>query len=202
MPGVVGGARLAGRQFGAIMFASCSLRFPTQISWLRITQFTLLRALARAGGPMTQDALGELLAVDSTTLSRTLRQLERSKWIRRVDRTRGSAASTSPLRGGAFSSARRPRGNACSGGSAPNWAREIGRRWRRCWTSAVTACGARSGTALRPPGRGSLAGLSRIAYQRPKLGVAVQRFEDGVPLEIRSRLGGIGDVALQQVEAP
>src|SRR5438093_3833551 len=85
---------------------------------LRITQFTLLRALARAGGPMTQDALGELLAVDSTTLSRTLRQLEQSKWIRRVDRTRGSAASTSPLRGGAFSSARRPRGNACSGGSA------------------------------------------------------------------------------------
>ena len=51
---------------------------------LRITQFTLLRALARAGGPMTQDALGELLAVDSRTLSRTLRQLERSKWIRRV----------------------------------------------------------------------------------------------------------------------
>src|SRR5213080_2504071 len=48
-------------------------------SGLRITQFTLLRALARAGGPMTQDALGELLAVDSTTLSRTLRQLERSE---------------------------------------------------------------------------------------------------------------------------
>jgi len=33
---------------------------------------------------MTQGALGELLAVDSTTLSRTLGPLERSKWIRRV----------------------------------------------------------------------------------------------------------------------
>ena len=51
---------------------------------LRITQFTSLQALAIAGEPMTQGALGELLAVDSTTLSRTLRPLERSKWIRRV----------------------------------------------------------------------------------------------------------------------
>jgi DNA-binding MarR family transcriptional regulator len=51
---------------------------------LRITQFTSLQALAIAGEPMTQAALGDLLAVDSTTLSRTLRPLERSKWIRRV----------------------------------------------------------------------------------------------------------------------
>src|SRR5690242_13212504 len=51
---------------------------------LRITQFTSLQALARAGEPMTQGALGELLAVDSTTLTRTLRPLERAKWIRRV----------------------------------------------------------------------------------------------------------------------
>jgi DNA-binding MarR family transcriptional regulator len=51
---------------------------------LRITQFTSLQALARAGEPMTQGALGELLAVDSTTLTRTLRPLERANWIRRV----------------------------------------------------------------------------------------------------------------------
>ena len=51
---------------------------------LRITQFTLLQVLARAGAPMTQGALGDLLAVDSTTLSRTLSPLERAKWIRRV----------------------------------------------------------------------------------------------------------------------
>jgi len=53
-------------------------------SGLRITQFTLLQVLATAGAPMTQGALGDLLAVDSTTLSRTLGPLERSKWIRRV----------------------------------------------------------------------------------------------------------------------
>ena len=52
---------------------------------LRITQFTLLQALERAGGPMTQGALGELLALDSTTLSRTLRPLQQAKWIRRVE---------------------------------------------------------------------------------------------------------------------
>src|SRR5712692_1772251 len=54
-------------------------------SGLRITQFTLLQVLATAGAPMTQGALGDLLAVDSTTLSRTLRPLERAKWIRRVE---------------------------------------------------------------------------------------------------------------------
>jgi DNA-binding MarR family transcriptional regulator len=52
---------------------------------LRITQFTLLQVLERAGGPMTQAALGDVLALDSTTLSRTLRPLEQAKWIRRVE---------------------------------------------------------------------------------------------------------------------
>ncbi len=51
---------------------------------LRITQFTLLQALDRAREPMTQGALGDLLALDSTTLSRTLRPLEQARWIRRV----------------------------------------------------------------------------------------------------------------------
>ena len=52
---------------------------------LRITQFTLLQALDRACEPMTQGALGDLLALDSTTLSRTLRPLEQAKWIHRVE---------------------------------------------------------------------------------------------------------------------
>jgi DNA-binding MarR family transcriptional regulator len=50
---------------------------------LRITQFTLLQVLERAGEPMTQAALGDFLALDSTTLSRTLQPLLRSQWIRR-----------------------------------------------------------------------------------------------------------------------
>ena len=48
---------------------------------LRATQFTLLQALERTG-TSAQGALGELLALDPTTLSRTLRPLERAGWIR------------------------------------------------------------------------------------------------------------------------
>ena len=44
-------------------------------------QFGLLQALARVG-PVTQGRLGRLLAIDSTTLSRTLRPLEVKRWIR------------------------------------------------------------------------------------------------------------------------
>ena len=50
-------------------------------SKLRVTQFTLLQALERMG-TSPQSALGELLALDSTTLSRTLRPLARAGWIR------------------------------------------------------------------------------------------------------------------------
>jgi DNA-binding MarR family transcriptional regulator len=46
------------------------------------TQFTLLQAL-ELNGPSAQGALGDLLALDSTTLTRTLRPLERAGWIRR-----------------------------------------------------------------------------------------------------------------------
>jgi len=52
---------------------------------LRATQFTLLQALQRMGTsphPPSQGALGELLALDATTLSRSLRPLERAGWIR------------------------------------------------------------------------------------------------------------------------
>jgi DNA-binding MarR family transcriptional regulator len=48
---------------------------------LRVTQFTLLQSLMR-GGPLMQSELATLLAIDSTTLSRTLRPLERAGWIR------------------------------------------------------------------------------------------------------------------------
>lgn len=47
---------------------------------LRATQFTLLQALARRGA-MTQGALGDLLAIDSTTLTRSLRPLAKEGWI-------------------------------------------------------------------------------------------------------------------------
>lgn len=49
-------------------------------SGLTTPQFTLLQVLSRAGA-LTQGRLGELLALDSTTLSRTLRPLEKSGWI-------------------------------------------------------------------------------------------------------------------------
>src|SRR5438552_2780030 len=48
---------------------------------LRITQFTLLQALERTE-TSPQGALGELLALDPTTLSRTLRPLAAAGWIR------------------------------------------------------------------------------------------------------------------------
>lgn len=47
---------------------------------LRSTQFTLLQVLNEAG-PATQGRLGELLCIDSTTLTRTLRPLIESGWI-------------------------------------------------------------------------------------------------------------------------
>jgi DNA-binding MarR family transcriptional regulator len=48
---------------------------------LKPTQFTLLWVLARKG-PKAQGELGGILAIDSTTLSRTLRPLEEAGWIR------------------------------------------------------------------------------------------------------------------------
>src|SRR5256885_9466575 len=48
---------------------------------LRATQFTLLQALEQLGAA-SQGALGRLLALDATTLSRTLPPLERAGWIR------------------------------------------------------------------------------------------------------------------------
>jgi DNA-binding MarR family transcriptional regulator len=47
---------------------------------VEVTQLTLLQVLHRTG-PLTQGHLGEILAMDSTTLSRSLRPLERKGWI-------------------------------------------------------------------------------------------------------------------------
>jgi len=47
---------------------------------LRPTQFTILQALALAGR-VSQGQLGELLALDSTTLTRTLELMGRQGWI-------------------------------------------------------------------------------------------------------------------------
>ena len=47
---------------------------------LRVTQFTLLQALSLAG-EVSQGTLGEILAIDSTTLTRTLAIMKRQGWI-------------------------------------------------------------------------------------------------------------------------
>ena len=47
---------------------------------LRATQFTLLQALSQAG-EVSQGTLGEILAIDSTTLTRTLAIMGRRGWI-------------------------------------------------------------------------------------------------------------------------
>jgi DNA-binding MarR family transcriptional regulator len=47
---------------------------------LRGTQFTLLQALSMAG-EVFQGRLGEILAIDSTTLTRTLAIMERQGWV-------------------------------------------------------------------------------------------------------------------------
>ncbi len=48
---------------------------------LRTTQFTLLQALNTAAS-ISQKQLGELLGLDSTTLTRTLLRLRRKGWVR------------------------------------------------------------------------------------------------------------------------
>lgn len=50
---------------------------------LTITQFTILQALSLAGD-ITQGRLGEILAMDSTTLTRTLGVMNRQRWIAKI----------------------------------------------------------------------------------------------------------------------
>ena len=70
---------------------------------LRATQFTILQALSLAG-EVSQGQLGEILAIDSTTLTRTLDIMLRRGWIaerrgddRRVRRIRIAPAGQSQL---------------------------------------------------------------------------------------------------------
>jgi DNA-binding MarR family transcriptional regulator len=49
---------------------------------LRVTQFTVLQALSLTG-EVSQGQLGEILAMDSTTLTRTLDIMRRAGWISR-----------------------------------------------------------------------------------------------------------------------
>lgn len=49
---------------------------------LRATQFTLLQALSHTG-EVSQGTLGEILGIDSTTLTRTLATMQRHGWIAR-----------------------------------------------------------------------------------------------------------------------
>ncbi|MCP5110265.1 MAG: MarR family transcriptional regulator [bacterium] len=56
--------------------------YDTQLrpSGLRATQFTILQALSLAGAT-PQGALGDILALDSTTLTRALKLLAKEGWI-------------------------------------------------------------------------------------------------------------------------
>ena len=47
---------------------------------LRTTQFTILQALSLTG-EVSQGRLGEIMALDSTTLTRTLAIMKRRKWV-------------------------------------------------------------------------------------------------------------------------
>jgi DNA-binding MarR family transcriptional regulator len=71
---------------------------------LRVTQFTILQALARAG-EVTQGQLGEILVMDSTSLTRTLKIMAGHGWIaerrgedRRERRLRLSKAGAAQLK--------------------------------------------------------------------------------------------------------
>ena len=51
---------------------------------MTITQFTILQALQLAG-PVAQGQLGNILALDSTTLTRSLRPLLKGGWVQRAE---------------------------------------------------------------------------------------------------------------------
>jgi DNA-binding MarR family transcriptional regulator len=58
---------------------------------LRVTQFTVLQFLSIVGREISQGQMGEMLAMDSTSLTRTLAIMIRQGWVgeRRGDKQRG-----------------------------------------------------------------------------------------------------------------
>lgn len=58
---------------------------------LRVTQFTVLQFLSIVGREISQGQMGEMLAMDSTSLTRTLAIMVRQGWVaeRRGDKQRG-----------------------------------------------------------------------------------------------------------------
>jgi len=74
---------------------------------LKPTQFTLLQALSQTG-EVSQGTLGEILAIDSTTLTRTLAIMLRQGWIlsRSGDDRRERRLSLSPAGRAEFERAR------------------------------------------------------------------------------------------------
>jgi len=114
---------------------------------LKPTQHTLLQALELTG-PSPQGALGELLAIDSTTLTRTLRPLERAGWVRA-----GSGADRREVRW-----ALTPRGRRRLERARPAWERAQARLrtrlgaevWARLAADLVAVAGAAGGAGGAP----------------------------------------------------
>ena len=67
---------------------------------LKTTQFTILQALSLTG-EVSQGRLGEILALDSTTLTRTLAIMKRRKWVATRQGRDGTRAIDIPVEGGA-----------------------------------------------------------------------------------------------------
>lgn len=116
---------------------------------LKPTQLTLLHVLARKG-TLTQGEIGEFLALDSTTLTRTLAPLERKGWIR----TRAGDD-------------RRERRWEMTAAGERKWKKAIP-AWERAQAMARSAIGAAEMEAL-------LAELARVAGEARRAGGAKAR---------------------------
>src|SRR5450432_4222933 len=99
---------------------------------MTITQFTILQALQLAS-PVTQGQLGDILAIDSTTLTRSLRLLMKSGWIHRTEGADRRAWSFSLTK----------RGECVFNGALPDWG-EVQQQLRKqlgqdAWLNAFEA---------------------------------------------------------------
>jgi len=107
---------------------------------LNPTQHTLLQTLELLG-LSPQGALGDLLAIDSTTLTRTLRPLEHAGWVRA-----GSGADRREVRW-----ALTPRGQRRLARARPAWERAQARlrtqRGAEVWARLAAELGAVAGAA-------------------------------------------------------